>query len=507
MKYERLSNTKRNIIFASVFKFITTIMPILIRSIIIRSLGAEYAGLSGLFSSILAVLSVSELGFGSAVVFSMYEPIANDNYPKVGALLGFYKRIYRYVSAFVLIVGLGVLLFLKYLIKGSYPQEINIYYLYLLYLLSTVSSYTFGSYKRSIMTAFQRDDLVSKISTLVIIPAYLFEMFVLLFFKNYYFYVVVMILSNIVINLIISRTVDNKYPQIRVNSDIEKEERQNIFEKVKGLLVIRLLSISRTSSDTIFITAFCGLLTNTIYSNYHMVVMAINGFMLLLTNSITGGIGNGMVINDKKKNYDDFMRINLIYMFVCSLCIVGMVNFYDSFISICFGEKYVLPNLEKYLFCAYFFVISTGNIKGVFINAAGLWDKAKKYVLMDAVCNCVLNFVGVHFWGITGVLLATIISMTVFDVFGVTKVLFTRAFEKTWMSSFIKINLFWAGLLISVLQVGRIHLFEGNGLISSSLSFALEAIILSGVVLVVTRHISVFREAQNLLLALIKSKI
>ena len=74
----RIKNTTRNMLAGAIYKIITLLFPFVINTIIIKTLGVEYLGLNMLFASILQVLSLTELGFGSALVFSMYEPIATE---------------------------------------------------------------------------------------------------------------------------------------------------------------------------------------------------------------------------------------------------------------------------------------------------------------------------------------------------------------------------------------------------------------------------------------------
>ena len=93
----RLKNSIRNTVSGIASRIITIIFPFIIRTLIIKKIGMDYAGLNGLFSSVLLMLSISELGFGSALVYSMYKPIAEADDEKVCALLNLYKKVYRIV--------------------------------------------------------------------------------------------------------------------------------------------------------------------------------------------------------------------------------------------------------------------------------------------------------------------------------------------------------------------------------------------------------------------------
>ena len=152
----RTRNSIRNIFFATVDRLVTLLVPFVIRTIMIKTLGPEYLGLSNLFASILTVLSLAELGVGSAMVYAMYRPVAEDDKTAISALLKLYRTIYRFIGGFILTVGLALMPFLRSLINGDIPAELNLYIVYLLSLAQTVFSYFFGAYKSSLLTAMQR---------------------------------------------------------------------------------------------------------------------------------------------------------------------------------------------------------------------------------------------------------------------------------------------------------------------------------------------------------------
>ena len=93
MKLERAKNTKRNMVFGFINKIICMLFPFVIRTIIIRIIGKEYLGLDSLFTSILQVLNLAEMGFSSAVVYNMYKPIAEENDDLLCQILKFYKKV------------------------------------------------------------------------------------------------------------------------------------------------------------------------------------------------------------------------------------------------------------------------------------------------------------------------------------------------------------------------------------------------------------------------------
>ncbi|UKI56602.1 MAG: hypothetical protein L6V90_05600 [Treponema succinifaciens] len=172
--------------------FFTIFFPFLIRTVLIKKIGIEYAGLNSLFSSILQVLNLTELGFASAVVYSMYKPIAEDDKDTICALLNFYKRVYFIIGLVILALGSAVMPFLPHLIKGNVPQDINIYVLYSIYLVNTSLSYLLFGYKNSLLNAHQRRDVISNILTITQGLMNICQLLILVTIKNYYLYVLMM---------------------------------------------------------------------------------------------------------------------------------------------------------------------------------------------------------------------------------------------------------------------------------------------------------------------------
>ena len=164
MKIQRTKNAGRNIVFGTVLKVYNIVIPFLMRTLMIYQMGMEYAGLNNLFSSLFQVLNLAELGIGAALTFSMYEPIAKDESEKISALLNLYRKCFQIIGGIIFALGLLCMPFLKYLVNGNVPDNLNLQHLYFLYLLNTVLSYWLFSYKKSLIYAFQRNDINSKIS-------------------------------------------------------------------------------------------------------------------------------------------------------------------------------------------------------------------------------------------------------------------------------------------------------------------------------------------------------
>lgn len=161
----RTINAKRNIIYGLLQVIVSIILPFITRTILIYRFGVEYLGLSGLFTSVLSVLSLMELGFGTAVVYSMYKPVAEDDTDQICAYLFYYRSIYRVIGLVILVIGLTLMPFLKWLVHDPVmPGGLNLHICYLIFLTDTVISYLLYGYMTAIPTAYQRRDILSKVN-------------------------------------------------------------------------------------------------------------------------------------------------------------------------------------------------------------------------------------------------------------------------------------------------------------------------------------------------------
>lgn len=413
MKYNRTANSLRNSVSGMINKWITLLLPFFIRTVIINILGAEYLGLSSLFTSILQVLNLSELGFSSAVVSSMYKPIAENDSDTICALMNLYKKVYRIIGCVILIAGLLVMPFLPKLIKGSWPSDINIYLLYIIYLFNTAISYFLFAYKTCLLTAHQRNDISNNVGTCVSIAQYTVQIVLLLVFKNYYLYILVHPVMVIVTNLVNAHYASKLFPKYVCRGELSQVQSEDIKKKVAGLLISKIGIVSRNSMDSIFLSAFFGLTTVAMYGNYYYIMGSVQGFLGVLIISIQAGIGNSVASETVEKNYHDIKKFLFMYMWLAGWCTVCLFCLYQPFMYIWVGEKLTFPFSVMVLFCMYFYTLCQGDVCGAYSNAVGYWWKVKQKYIVETVLNLVLNFTLVILWGVHGIIVATMLSILI----------------------------------------------------------------------------------------------
>ena len=411
MRFDKTKNASKNIVFGIILKLYHIVVPFLMRTAMIYLLGVKYLGLDGLFASILSVLNLAELGVGSAMIYSMYKPIAEDDSKTICALMRLYKVYYRIIGTVVLVGGLILCPFIPKLISDDIPNGLNVYILYLLNLAATVLSYWLFAYKSCLLQAHQRSDLISKITLVAHTVRYVLQLAFLFVFKNYYYYLIVALVTQLLINILTAIVADKLFPKYRAVGVLPKPVKDGINRKIKDLFTAKIGAVVVDSVGTIVISAFLGLSILGIYQNYFYIVTALTGVINIVMTSCMAGIGNSIVTENKNKVFDDFKTFNLIIAWIAGFCTVELLVLYQPFMKLWVGTENMFDFNAVIYFSVYFCIKQFNTLLNVYKDAAGIWHKDRFRPLVTAMVNLALNLIMVQFWGIYGVLLATIISM------------------------------------------------------------------------------------------------
>lgn len=455
MKIDRNKNTKKNIVFGYINKFVTLFFPFVIRTIIIRTLGIEYIGINSLFSSILNILSLADLGFGTAMVFSMYKPIAEDDTETINALLNLYRKIYIIVGTIVTVVGIAIMPALPYLIAGDVPSDVNLYALYIIYLANIVVGYFFFGYKDSLFTAHQRNDISSNIFSTFRFLMYAIQIAVLFLFKNFYVYIIFMPLSTLLINLSIAYISKKKYPQYFCKGTLNKEVRDSIKKRISALITHRIGKVIQSSIDNICISSFLGLTMSGIYSNYMQVIIIIEGFVTVIRNSMLAGIGNSIIVEDKEYNKKHYYKLITLFNWITIFCATSLLCLFQPFMEIwgkvSGNEKMFLPMTVVICLVSLFYADSIRNTTGLYKDAMGMWWEDRFKPILMSIFNLIVTIVSAYFGCLEGIILATLGSSLLVAFPFETKVFFKNYMNESSAKYYFKQLLHFIIAIISIL--------------------------------------------------------
>lgn len=426
----RVKKTKRNILYGFLQVIISRFLPFITRTILIYRFGVDYLGLNSLFASILSVLSLMELGFGTAVVYSMYKPVAEGDTDQICAYLSYYRKIYRFIGLAILTTGLLLMPFLNRLIHDPVlPGGLNIYICYLLFLGDAVISYLLYGFMTAIPLAYQRRDILSKADIVLSVLQCSIKIMVLLISSNFYVYLLSIPALTVIRNLVTAGIIKKRYPELKCRGGLSTDQKRDLNKKVHGLVIEKTTAVSRNSIDTLCISAFIGLAVTGMYNNYYFVMTSIIAFTTMVLSSMVASVGNSIAVESKEKNYADLRMFDYIYMGIAGWATVSMLCLYQPFIKTWLGESMMLEMSVVLGLCAYFYILKSGDIRYVYHEGKGLWFESRFIMIGEAVVNIFLNIVLCRALGVFGIVLATVISVFITNFIFCPRLLFKLYFQ------------------------------------------------------------------------------
>lgn len=432
MKLDIVTNAKRNMVAGFLNKGLMMLFPFLNRTLFLWLLGPEYLGLNGLFGSVLGVLSLAELGFGSAVVCSMYKPIAEDDRATVAAYLAYYRNVYRVIGGLVFAVGLSLMPFLGHLVHGDVPADVNLHVLYFIHLANTTLGYFLFAYKGALLSAYQREDIHSHIRSGISIAQYLVTFAILFLTRNYTYFVLATVVFTVATNLCIEWQTRRLFPDIVPTGSLSAERRKRVVTDVKAIFLHKIGSVISYSADNLVISAFLGLVAVAAYGNYYYVYTAVGGVVYILFSSLSAGFGNTIQTETVEENFTRFMKANRLAILVIAWCAALMLALYQPFMQVWTGAKdptLVQHFLTPVLMVVYFYVNESRQMLQTFKSAAGLWKQDQWKPIVAGLVNLALNISMIRWIGLDGVILSTLVSFLFIEIPWEARVLFRCYFD------------------------------------------------------------------------------
>lgn len=508
MKIERTKNAGRNIVFGVILKVYQILIPFLMRTIMIYFMGIQYLGLSSLFTSILQVLNLAELGVGSAMVYSMYKPIAEDDNKTICALMGLYRTYYRIIGLVIALLGVCTLPFLDKLIKSDLPEDVNIYILFLLNLSLTVLSYWLFAYKNCLLNAYQRNDVVSKVALIMNTIQYALQIVVLIFLKNYYIYILVALITQALTNIVTAVVVTKMYPQYSPRGKLDSKTVKVINNRIKDLFTAKFGSVVVSSADTIVISAFLGLTSLAVYQNYYYILNSVYNIVGVIFIAVTAGIGNSLIVESIDKNYNDFKKFTFIISWIICICCCCFEGLYQPFMKIWMrSDELMLPDSFVFLFCLYFYLLEITMLWATIKDAIGLWHSDRFRPLIGAIVNLLLNVILVNFIGLYGILLSTILSYLFISMPWLIHNLFKYVYKRSLWAYLYELLKYFLVCIMSVIITWLIcGQISDNGIFTFVMKFIISVLIPNILVIVTFKNSDEFTMSIRLLKKMINHK-
>lgn len=431
-KSSRTSNSIKNTSASIISNAITILLGFFVQTVFIKTLGKEYLGINSLFSNIVSMLSVAELGIGSAIIYNLYEPIANGNKEKIKSLMQFYKRTYHIIAIVVFMIGILIIPFLNKIIGKTTIEYKEILIIYLLFISDATISYLL-SYKRSIFYASQKNYYVLLIHIFSITLTDILQIILLLKTKNYYIFLIVKNIFRLLENIIITFLANRKYVYINEKCQkLDNDTKNDIVKKVKALFFHKIGTFVVSGTDNILISIYFGVGIVGLYSNYRLILSAIVTLIGQCFSNLNASIGNLLIENNKEKNYAIYRKINFLNFWISSFSSIAILCLMEDFIKIWVGTEYLLPFSVLVALCINNYWQTMRGTIAAFKEAAGIYYEDRFVPLIESLVNIIFSIIYIYIAGIAGVFIGTIISNFVLYLYSYPKLVYSKIFNKRY---------------------------------------------------------------------------
>ncbi len=482
----RRNQSLKNIISGITSQLILVLLSFFTTRFIKTKLGFEYLGLNGVFSNIISFLSLTELGIGSAIIFALYKPLAEKNETEIQSLMQFYKKAYHIIAFIVLFIGLLLFPFIPKFVKSELPNS-YILLIFSLFLINSVLSYCL-SYKQSLISADQKNYILTFYSLLFNIFSKVLQLFSVIIFNSYVFFLIIGIVSTISLNIVLAIKANKLYPYLKSKEILPllNKKKELIIKKTKAMFFHSIGTFVISGTDNIIISSFLGVTLVGKYGVYISIITMVLTFTEQFFNGIRSSIGNYIAEKNSFEQYTLYKKIeniNSCFQIFISVCLAVLFN---PFINWWLGPDAMLSNYAVYLLSFNTFIVILRKPIHSFKTTSGLFEKDKYAPIIESVLNIILSILLVKKLGVEGVIIGTIVSCLLVPVWYTPFIVFKYLFHKNLLVYFIRhiFNFFISILLIIILNKILPLIQVENDFFQLLLYFVITIFITSGIILV-----------------------
>ena len=414
MSESRVKNTSRNFAYAMFLQIVKIALMFGVRIIFVYKLGEEYLGVNGLFTNVIGILSLADLGMTTALMYSLYKPLAENDETKISIYINYFRKVYYIIALTIALVGIAIIPFLKYIV--NLPSEMpDIYLYYILLLANSVLSYLFV-YKTTLLSADQKMYIINRYNIIFQFILAILQIVILLVFGSFIGYLLANIFCTLLGNILKAKRVDKIYPYLKQKekSSLEKQEKKNIFSNLFSLFFYKLGSVIQDNTTNIVTSIFVGTITVGYYSNYVTIISSITTFLTMVFTSLKASVGNYVVFKKKEEQLNLFNILETYNYWLVAFCSICFIVLIPDFIRICFGEQYVLSFSVLIWAVLNFYVSNIRQTIWTYRETTGTFKKTKYITIVTSVINIVLAIGFGYYFGLTGIIAGTVIAKIVY---------------------------------------------------------------------------------------------
>ena len=482
----RVQSAAKNIAFGYIGNLTTQLLGFILRTVFINHLGDTLNGINDLYTGILSVLSLAELGVGTALNYSLYGPVARKDYEKIKSYMQLYKKAYRVIGLVIAVIGLAISPFLPYLVKqpkGVTVRDLTLYYF--IFLFNTVSTY-FVAYKYSLAYAEQKNYIQTNTITITKMITVTLQIAVIVTTRNFYLYLLTAAAVELIQKIFISWYLNRLYPYLKDKNvkKLSKEETGEVVTKTKALVFHKVGDVARLQTDSMIISAFINVTLVGFVGNYNMILNSVANFVNIIFNSVLSSFGNLIATESKEKQYSVFKVYRFFACWIYGFSAVGFFLLLTPFIVIWQGpEKVLAAGAVACILIDYYFKgdrIVLSNFK----TAAGVFEQDKYLALIQGGVNLILSIVLVQKIGLVGIYIGTIVSGLIANItkpFIIYKVCFEKS-VKTYFLDSVKYLAVLFGILVLLIGI-RQFVMPQVTILSFMLMFIVICVVFNGIFL------------------------
>lgn len=482
----RVQSAAKNIAFGYIGNLVTQLLGFVLRTVFIAYLGNTLTGINDLYTGILSVLSMAELGVGTALNYSLYGPVARKDYEKIKSYMQLYRKAYRTIGLVIALIGLAVSPFLPYLVKqpeGVTLRDLTLYYF--IFLFNTVSSY-FVAYKYSLVNAEQKNYIQTNIITITKMITVGLQIIVIIATQNFYLYLLTAAFVELMQKLFVSRYLNRRYPYLldRNVARLSKEETGEIVKKTKALVFHKVGDVARLQTDSMIISAFINVTLVSFVGNYNMVLTSVSNFVNIIFNSVLSGFGNLIATESKEKQYSIFKVYRFFACWIYGFSGVGFFLLLTPFIMLWQGRESVLGVSVIACILIDYYLKGDRIVLSNFKTAAGVFEQDKYLALIQGAVNLVISIALVQKIGLVGVYVGTVISGLIANItkpFIIYKVCFDKSVKAYFLDS-VRYLAALGGILVILAGVKRAVMPEVT-MVSFAVMFLITCVVFNGIFL------------------------
>lgn len=454
----RIDNVIKNFKYGVGSQVISTLISFVSKTVFIKTLGEDFLGISGLYTSILSVLSLAELGIGNIIIFSLYKPVAKNDKEKIAMLVVFFKKIYLSIAAVILFAGICLIPFLDNIINLEKEVPHLVLY-YILYLLNSALSYLFV-YKTSVLRADQKQYLISFYTILIQFIASIVQIYFLFISRNFTIYLIIQIIFTFLTNYILSRKAERLYPYINnVGNILPKEDRKRIFIDTKSMMSYKIGGVLLNSTDNLYISMLVNTVSVGYYSNYYTLQAILNKIINMVYEALYTSVGNLNAGDDKKKQENIFNVLILAFTWIGCFFTVGFSLISSDIVRVWIGENYVLPVSDVLALSLNFYLPIILYPIWMFRNTTGLFKETENILFITAFMNLILSYFGGKIFGLSGIILATSISRLSTSFWYEAYVLYRKLFNKSCLEYLLKVGENILITIVCIVFINKLNYF------------------------------------------------